>query len=411
MKKIFNCRVCQSKNLHNVLSLGNQFLTGIFPKSKNEKTTIGPLELVWCQDCQLVQINHSFDLSEMYGENYGYRSGLNNSMVEHLNSKIHHLESKVHLSAGDCVIDIGSNDATTLKAYTTPGLKKIGIDPTGLKFKDYYTDAIQLIPDFFPSKEVHKAINNSKVKIITSIAMFYDLENPITFVQSIHDILDDDGIWHFEQSYLPSMLRLNSYDTICHEHLEYYSLYNIRYILEKTEMKIIDVQMNAVNGGSFAVTAAKKKSPLKSNDALINWLFKQETKMCLHTPSPFRNFEENVFNHRDALKSLVNTLNQNGKKIFGYGASTKGNVVLQFCNFNSDDIKCIAEINPEKFGSFTPGTGIPIVSEAEAGKNKPDYYLVLPWHFKDGIIRNGKKFLHDGGKFIFPFPEIEIIGG
>jgi len=176
-------------------------------------------------------------------------------------------------------------------------------------------------------------------------------------------------------------------------------------------MKIVDVQMNSVNGGSFAVTAARKDSNLKPNDVLINWLFEEELKMGFDTPKPFRNFEERVFKHRESLKTLIESLSSDGKRILGYGASTKGNVVLQFCNFNSQHIKAIAEVNQEKFGCYTPGTHIPIISESEALKMKPDYYLVLPWHFKDGIVKREQKFLKEGGKLIFPFPEIEIIGG
>jgi len=411
MEAIKKCRISGSKNLISVLTLGEQELTGVFPKSVDQKITKGPLELVWCPESQLLQLNHSFDLKEMYGVNYGYRSGLNQSMVQHLTNKIHHLEKRAELKAGDCVIDIGSNDATSLKAYKTAGLRRIGVDPTGEKFREFYTDDIILVPDFFPSKEVKDKVGNSKVKIITSISMFYDLEDPIAFAQSVHDNLDKNGVWHFEQSYMPSMLRLNSYDTICHEHVEYYSLFNIKYILDRSGMKIIDVQMNGINGGSFAVTAARKDSTIKANDVLINWLFEQEMKMGFDTPKPFRDFEEKVYKHRESLKTLIESLSSDGKKIFAYGASTKGNVLLQFCNFDSKSIQAVAEVNTEKFGCYTPGTHIPIISEKEAAAMKPDYYLVLPWHFKDGIVRREQEFLNGGGKLIFPFPEIEIIGG
>jgi len=410
-KEITKCRIAGSSDLITVLSLGEQYLTGVFPSNKNEKITKGPLELVWSPTSQLLQLKHSYDLGEMYGDNYGYRSGLNQSMVSHLTNKIQHLEKRVELNAGDCVIDIGSNDATSLKAYTTKGIKRIGVDPTGIKFKEYYTDDITLIPDFFPSTEVKNKVGSSKVKIITSIAMFYDLEDPIAFARSIHENLDKNGLWHFEQSYMPSMLRLNSYDTICHEHIEFYTLYNIKYILDRADMKIIDVQMNGINGGSFAVTAARKDSTLKANDVLINWLFEQEIKMGLDTPKPFRDFEDRVFKHRESLKTLIESLSADGKKILGYGASTKGNVLLQFCNFTNENVLAVADVNPLKYGCFTPGTNIPILSEQDALKMKPDYYLVLPWHFKDGIIRREQEFLKNGGKLIFPFPEIEIIGG
>lgn len=306
------------------------------------------------------------------------------------------------------MLDIGSNDATSLKAYTTSGLRRIGIDPTGSKFRQYYPDDIALVPDFFTAKN-YRSVESKPAKIVTSIAMFYDLEDPIAFARDIESVLADDGVWHFEQSYLPSMLRMTSYDTICHEHLEYYSLGVVQHILTEAGMKVVDVAMNAVNGGSFAVTAAKKSSKRKPNDAIINWLLGQEDRMGLNTPRPYREFEERVFRHRQDLKRLLESLNADGKKVLGYGASTKGNVVLQFCGFTAKDIPAIAEVNPDKFGSFTPGSRIPIVSEADAHKMNPDYLLVLPWHFKDGILQREKDYLARGGKFIFPFPEIEII--
>jgi hypothetical protein len=407
--EISSCRVSGSENLITVLSLGHQSLTGIFPKSSEEPVTKGPLELVWCPDSGLLQLRHSYEPSEMYGDNYGYRSGLNQSMINHLGDKVAYLERLISLEKGDIVVDIGSNDATTLKAYKTEGITRIGIDPTGNKFSEYYPPDIQLIPDFFSAASYHE-IEKKPARIVTSIAMFYDLEAPIEFAKQIESILAEDGIWHFEQSYMPSMLRLNSYDTICHEHLEYYSLQVVKTILDKSGLRLVDVFMNAVNGGSFAVTAAKRgNQSIKTNQPVIDWLLEQEDRMGLNTPRPYRDFEERVFRHRDDLTRLIRTLNADGKKVLGYGASTKGNVVLQFCGFTPDDIPAIAEVNPEKFGRVTPGTHIPIISELEARAMQPDYFLVLPWHFKDGILRREKEYLASGGKFIFPFPEIEIV--
>lgn len=406
--EIEKCRISGSKNLITVLSLGEQFLTGVFPKSEDEEITKGPLDLVWCPDSGLLQMKQSFSLDEMYGENYGYRSGLNSSMVKHLQQKSKTLQKIVNPTEKDLVLDIGSNDATSLKAYTGK-FKKVGMDPTGNKFKEFYTDGTYLISDFFSSEVFSKNFPGEKAKIITSIAMFYDLESPIKFVEEVESILHDEGIWHFEQSYMPSMLRTNSYDTICHEHLEFYSFKVVKEMLEKCNLKVIDVQINSINGGSFAVTASKKGSSYSANTAIINWMLKQEKEMELDTPKPYREFEERVYRHRNNLRDLIKSLVEDGKKVFGYGASTKGNVLLQFCNLTKEDIPYIAEVNEDKFGSFTPGTGIKIVSEKEAKKMNPDYFLVLPWHFKSSILEREKEYLENGGKFIFPLPDIEII--
>lgn len=403
------CRVCKSENLVSVLNLGIQTLTGVFPKNPSDNITKGPLELVWCPDSGLLQLKHSYEPSEMYGDNYGYRSGLNQSMVNHLTDKVGYLQRLVPLMPGDVVVDIGSNDATTLKAYTAKSIRRIGIDPTGRKFAQYYPAEITLVPDFFSADAFH-SVETKPARIVTSIAMFYDLESPVGFARHVESILAENGVWHFEQSYMPSMLRMKSYDTICHEHLEYYSLGVIKAILEMSGLRLVDVVMNAVNGGSFAVTAAKaSNSSIRSNQAVIDWLLGQEDRMGLNTPKPYREFEECVFRHRDDLTRLIHSLKADGKKILGYGASTKGNVVLQFCGLTANDIPAIAEVNPDKYGCFTPGSNIPIISEQDARKMKPDYFLVLPWHFKDGILRREKEYLANGGKMIFPFPEIEIV--
>jgi hypothetical protein len=408
-KEIAECRVGGGTNLVTVLQLGYQALTGIFPRSARETVTSGPLELVWCPDSGLLQLKHSYEPSEMYGDNYGYRSGLNQSMVSHLTDKVAYLERLVQPKPGDVVVDIGSNDCTTLKAYSTPGLRRIGIDPTGKKFAEYYPADVALVADFF-SADAYRSVEKKPARMVTSIAMFYDLDAPIQFARQIESILADDGVWHFEQSYMPSMLRMNSYDTICHEHLEYYSLAVVKKILDAAGLRLVDVVMNAVNGGSFAVTAAKADNrSIKSNSAVIDWLLKQEGRMGLNTTKPYREFEERVFRHRDDLTRLIHALNADGKKVLGYGASTKGNVVLQFCGLTNKDIPAIAEVNTEKFGRVTPGSHIPIISEADAKAMKPDYFLVLPWHFKEGILRREKEYLASGGRFIFPFPEIEII--
>lgn len=406
--RLERCRVSGSKNLVSVLNLGEQALTGVFPRTPSTPITAGPLSLVWCPDSSLLQLDHSYSLDEMYGENYGYRSGLNQSMVRHLTQKIRELERFADLKPGDAVLDVGSNDATSLKAYAQASLKRTGMDPTGAKFRAHYPDDISLIPDFFSSKAYFTA-GHKPAKIVTSIAMFYDLEDPIAFARQVEEVLAPGGIWHFEQSYMPSMLRLTSYDTVCHEHLEYYSLKVVNRILDAAGLRAVDVKMNAVNGGSFAVSAVRKSDPRRGGEAVIGWMLEQEDRMGLDTPRPYRDFEERVFRHREDLMRLLRALAADGKKVLGYGASTKGNVVLQFCGVTPAELPAIAEVNPDKFGAFTPGTNIPIISEAEARAMRPDYFLVLPWHFKEGILSREAEFLASGGRMIFPFPEIEIV--
>lgn len=404
---ITHCRICGRPNLLTVLSLCELYLTGVFPRRRHESITRGPLELVWCSDCGLLQLKHSYDPNEMYGDNYGYRSGLNQTMIDHLAEKARALVSIASIEAGDVILDIGSNDATLLKAFPAE-TRRIGIDPTGSKFAEHYGE-LELIPDFFNADAVESALDGARPRLITSIAMFYDLESPRGFVSDIARVLADDGIWHFEQSYMPSMLRTTAYDTICHEHIEFYSFAVVKTLLEACGMKVLDVEMNDINGGSFAVSAAKTQAPYTPNYPVIDWLLRQEATMGLQTPAPFREFEKRVFDHRQQLRELIEAIVGSGKTVLGYGASTKGNVLLQFCNFTEELLPAIVEVNEDKFGCFTPGTNIPIVSEAEAAPMRPDYYLVFPWHFKSAILRRESEFRARGGKFIFPLPEIAIV--
>lgn len=392
-----------------VLDLGEQALTGVFPASTDERVAEGPLRLVWCRSCTLLQLAHSFEPTEMYGDNYGYRSGLNRSMSQHLARKARGLETLVALTPGDVVLDIGSNDGTLLGSYSTSPLRRIGIDPTARRFASYYPPEAEAIADFFSAAKF-RDVSDQPARIVTSVAMFYDLESPVAFARDVRECLARDGVWHLEQSYMPSMLRSNAYDTVCHEHLEYYSLATVRRILGEADLELIDVRFNRVNGGSFAVTAARRDSPFTPHSVLIDWFVAQEERLGLGTPGPFRRFEERVFQHRTDLSQLITAIRAGGESVMGYGASTKGNVLLQLCGFGPAEIEAIAEVNEDKFGRVTPGTGIPIISEAEMRASRPDYLVVFPWHFRDGIVEREEEYLRSGGRLIFPLPEIEIVG-
>lgn len=412
--KIEKCRICGNTNLISVVNLGEQTLTGVFPKSLTEEITTGPLELVKCHGdeavCGLLQLHHSYQLDEMYGDNYGYRSGLNISMVNHLNDIVCKAVSFITLKENDLIIDIGSNDGTLLKQYQNgERYLRVGIDPTSDKFKEFYPETIQNIPDFFSSKLVKEKFNEKKAKIITSISMFYDLEEPISFVEQVYDVLDNDGIWIFEQSYMPLMIERNAYDTICHEHLEYYGLQQILWMFKKVGFKIIDLELNDTNGGSFKITAAKKTSGYNEANETVQSLLQKEKTDGYHTLEPYYKFRNTIEKHKNDLIALINKIKKSDKTIFGYGASTKGNVILQYCKITPNEIPYIAEVNENKFGSYTPNTNIPIISEGDAKKMKPDYFMVLPWHFKDNFLQREKEYLNEGGKLIFPLPEIEVI--
>jgi NDP-4-keto-2,6-dideoxyhexose 3-C-methyltransferase len=409
--KLKRCRLCGSEKLVKVLDLGVQELTGVFPRSANQVVAKGPLELVKCHDpkneqsCGLLQLGHSFDAGDMYGENYGYRSGLNASMVNHLEKKVEKIIQLYQPDLGDIVIDIGSNDGTTLGFYPNGKFQLLGIDPTGEKFKKFYPAGVDLIENFFSESLVKNYLNGRKAKVITSFSMFYDLDSPLKFAQEVRALLADDGVWVFEQSYMPTMLMKNSYDTVCHEHLEYYSLTQIKWIADRADLKIVDVEFNDVNGGSFSVTAAPATSKYSIYGDLDLFL-RKELEMSLDQLTPYYEFAERVVAVKDDLVAFVAESKENGKKIAALGASTKGNVILQYCGFTQSDILFIAEVNPDKYESLTPGSHIPIVSEDYAFSQSVDFFIVLPWHFRQFFAESAK---FKNKNLLFPLPHIEFL--
>ena len=408
-KKIEKCRICGNTDLERVLDLGEQMLTGVFPRDKGATVTTGPLHLVKCVGgddvCGLLQLGHSYDSGEMYGENYGYRSGLNASMVAHLNNKVKRILGLVELRTGDLVIDIGSNDSTMLQAYPALGPVLVGVDPTGVKFHSYYPPHIQLIPDFFSAALVKEHFPEQKAKVITSFSMLYDLEDPMDFMRQVHDVLADDGVWVFEQSYLPSMLDTNSYDTVCHEHLEFYAMRQIKWMADRVGFKILDVELNDINGGSFSITVTKSHGDATVVSS-VQKILDDECARGLDTLKPYQEFAERVIRTKCDLLKFIETAYAEKKTVAVLGASTKGNVLLQYCGLTTKEVEFVGEVNPEKFGCYTPGTWIPIIPEQDLLAKKPDYMIVLPWHFRKFFISNKKL---SGMSLVFPLPQVEVV--
>jgi NDP-4-keto-2,6-dideoxyhexose 3-C-methyltransferase len=408
-KKVEQCRICGNTHLVRVLDLGEQMLTGVFPKSLDAKVTTGPLHLVKCaggdETCGLLQMEHSYDLGEMYGENYGYRSDLNASMVAHLNTKVKRILGLVELRNGDLVLDIGSNDSTTLQAYPSSGLVLVGVDPTGTKFHSYYPPHIQLIPDFFSAALLQARFPGQKARIVTSFSMFYDLEDPMGFMRQVYAVLADDGVWVFEQSYMPTMLDTNSYDTVCHEHLEFYALRQIKWMADRVGFKILEVEFNDINGGSFSVTVAKSHGDLTVVPS-VQKILDEECVKGLDTLVPYQEFAKRVVQTKNDLLEFVKSVRSAGKSISILGASTKGNVLLQYCGLTAKEVDFVGEVNPEKFGCFTPGTWIQIIPEQELLAKRPDYLIVLPWHFRAFFVNNSR---FAGADLVFPLPKLDVV--
>jgi 2-polyprenyl-3-methyl-5-hydroxy-6-metoxy-1,4-benzoquinol methylase len=412
------CRLCGSRALTPVVSLGDQFIGGAFAKPDSTPPVQRriPLDLVRCDPaldenaCGLVQMRHSVPPKVLYAS-YWYRSGVNQTMRDNLADIAHMAEELARPKAGDLVLDIGCNDGTLLKSYRAKGLKKLGIDPSNV-VAHARAAGLEVVNDFFSAAALRSAYPKQKPKIITSIAMFYDLENPHAFVGDIKESLHEDGIWVLELSYLPAMLEMNSFDTICHEHLEYYSLAPIERLFAEHGLEVVDVSLNDINGGSFRIAVAHSKRFKASAEAAerVQQLRLREFEMALDTDLPYAVFRRNILKIRKDLRAFLKKARAQKKLVHGYGASTKGNTTLQFCGITPDLLPVVADRNPDKWGSKTIGTQIPIISEEESRKQKPDFYLTLPWHFIEEFKKREHEFLARGGKFVLPMPQVRLVG-
>ncbi len=407
-KKNKTCRCCGSVRLKKYLNFGNMYLSTAFPKSKKNSLKKIPMILEICLECQLAQLAHNYELSELYNENYGYKSGINKSMKNHLKFIVRDAIYHKPVKKNDIVLDIASNDGTLLKNYNK-NLIRIGVDPVIKKYRKNYKK-MKSFETFFSKEIFLKNFQNQKIKIITSIAVFYDVNNPRKFVSDISNIMDPSGIWILEQSYFPHLVKNNAYDSICHEHLTYFTIKQIKIILEKFNLEIFNISSNTMNGGSirfFIKFMDNKKIRIYKKN--VNSFLLVEKKFYKNFFKKLSKFKLEINKNRSDINKFIKKINKSNKSIHIYGASTKGNIILQYCKINQNKIKFAAERNPDKFNRYTPGSNIKIISEAESRSMKPDYYLVMPWHFKNEIIKREKVFSKNGGKFIFPLPKFKLI--
>ena len=414
------CRLCGSKSLTTIVDLGSQMLASAFVSEENQDylpLRKVPLELVRCnpeideEACGLVQLRHTFPSDIMYSD-YWYASGVNQTMRDALADITRRAADFVSLAKDDIAVDIGCNDGTLLKSYklVNSELNLVGFDPAK-NFVGAQGEGFLRINDYFNKASYTDALGAKKAKIVTSIAMFYDLEDPIAFASEIADILDDNGIWILQMADLPNMLKHNMFDNICHEHVTYYHLAPMEYLLKRCNMKLVDVEMNQVNGSSYRFYIRKNTGLEPSKDAIkrIAKVRFDEFNMALDTDTPYKRFKDNIERNKNDLLFFINQERAEGKKVFVYGASTKGNVLLQYCELNEEIITCAAERNPRKWGTKTLGSDIPIVSEEDARAMSPDYFLVLPYHFLDEMLVREQDFTARGGKFIVPVPHVKLV--
>ena len=403
------CRNCKKTKFDKIIEIGSQPISSRTYRSKI-KLKKYPLDLYKCKYCKLIQLSKVAPAKDMYGSGYGYWTGLSPLMVNHMKKKVKKLNISKQLKNFSRVLDIGSSDPTFLNLLkkSKNNLDLFAIDPSAAKFKKSFTQKkINLIVDYFSKEKIDyylklKNISLKKFSLITSFAMFYDINDPNSFCKDVKNMLENNGIWIVEFSYFPLLLKNLTYDQINHEHVTYYTLTTLKNILNKNGLKILDINFNDINGGSAEVTVSKNSSKHKPSKVKINSILKEES---------FINFESyKKFNLRlDNVKKVVNNFLENNKKVIGYGASTKGNIILNHCGIKSDKIKHICDGNIQKIGNYTPGSNIKIITKKRMRKMRPEYLFVLIWSFRSEVIKQEKKFLLSGGKLIFPLPIFHII--
>jgi SAM-dependent methyltransferase len=404
--------------MNNLLTLGDIYVSDFISENETPRSGKHELKLVLDENIQAPRLESPPSLNEMYGK-YWYRSGINQTMKNELNEIVNSILKIKPLNENDIWLDIACNDGTLL-SFLPKNIIKIGIDPADDSFKKESENYANLIIQDFFSSELYKnsRFGKNKAKVITCIAMFYDVEDPKKFLSDVAEIIDEDGIFVLQMSYTPLMMQQLAFDNICHEHIWYFSLFNIKKILEESGFHVFNCELNDVNGGSFRVYSTLKTNKLSNissqqfrdvSEYRINSILEYENKLKLNDIETWKSFFNRIEDLKNTTFDFIKQEKDKGKKIWAYGASTKGNTLLQYFNLDNNLIDGIADRNPQKWGLKTVGTNIPIFSEAEMRKNNPDYLLILPWHFINEFIEREKKYLINGGQFIVPCPKFEII--
>ena len=407
-KKITKCRVCKSSNLVDLYSLGNQYINNFIKKDDLHKCIKAPLTMVFCNKCTLVQLKHNAPQELLYSGYYWYRSGVTSTMKIALKDIVKDIYKKIKLSKNDIVLDLGSNDGTLLRAYKRKNLITVGFEPAKNLLKEGKKGIDYFFNDFWDFKIFQNKFKR-KAKVITAIGMFYDMEDPNKFINDASKALDKNGIFVAQLMCLKNMLDSNDVGNICHEHLEYYSLKSLDYLFNKNNMEIFDISINNINGGSYRIYARNidSKVDFKGSKIRLNKIRKIEKN--INNISIHKNFYNRIVENKKKCINFINKELKKGKKIWIYGASTKGNVILQFYELSKKQIISAAERSPWKWGKYTVGSMIKCVSEVEARKAQPDYFLVLPYAFFDEFYNREKKWRARGGKFIVPIPKFKVI--
>jgi NDP-4-keto-2,6-dideoxyhexose 3-C-methyltransferase len=412
-----SCRCCGCKKMVPLFSLGEQWVSDFVSEARqhSEEMLKVSIELEMCPKCTLVQAKHSPPPEVLWRGNYWYRSGTNQTMRDHLENVALAAQREAKLVHGDVVLDIGSNDGTLLRSYNVPGLVRIGVEPAANLQEDGRREIDLLINNFWDIGAWRQAMGpDAKAKAITACGMLYDLEDPNCFVRDVAEALAPDGVFIAQLMCLRGMLRLRDVGNLAHEHLEFYSLRSLETLLKRHRLYIYDLETNDCNGESYRLYCRHVNEPGNPRDFkgyqgfVVNGLA-AENRMKLDDPAILRGWLEECCKNRDAVHQFVLNQKYKGNKVWVYGASTKGNVLLQWYGLDRSVIEAAADRNPAKHGLFTVGTGIPIKSEDEFRRGNPDFALVLPYAFFPEFCERESEWCSKGGKFIVPLPELRIV--
>lgn len=398
------CRICGSKKLVDFCDLNTTPLADEFPIKKTQKEKQYPLIVKICSKCFLVQLVIDVDPKVLFGKSYAFYTMGSPSAVAHFKEYAATLKKELSTHSKGNVMEIASNDGTLLGEFNSK--VRIGVEPASDVAKYANEHGIKTLPRFFDTETAFKLLKDyGHFDLIMANNVLAHVENLHEFVRLTKNLLKKDGVFVFEVQYLPYLLFRNQFDHIYHEHRCYFSLYALSHLLADEGLKIVKAVDVDAQGGSLRVYACRNTSTRKADRSAVN-LLEQEYELGLTNIKTYMGFQSRVDYIRIKLREMIDKLKKEGKTVIGYGASAKGNTLLNYCNIGSKDISCIVDRTPYKIGKYSPGKKLPIV--LSVGEPN-DYYLLLVWNYLDGVLARERNYRKQGGKFIVPIPYPQIV--
>ncbi len=403
------CRICDDSALPpiKILDLGKTPLADKFKKRETQQEESFPLRIAYCPNCHLVQLIDDVNEEVLWNDQYAFYTGASPSSLKYFEQYASEVISRFQdLVRNGLTVEIASNDGTFLKYFSEGKYKVLGIEPTKNTAEVAIRSGVLTLVELFTSRladDVVKRMGQASVIVGSNVlAHVPDLND---FVKGIKTLLTPDGVAIFEVQYFPHLLFNNAFDHVYHEHRSFFSLHPLIKLFEQHNMKIFDVQEADTQGGSIRIFVTKQKK--KTVNPLVYLMLKKEVQLGIRDKTLYEGMSYHAEYMKDKLLKLLESLKAQGRTVYGFGASAKGNTLLNYCGITQDLLPVIVDLTPFKIGKFTPGTSIPVVSGE--GLKAPDYYLVLVWNYLPGILAREKEYLRKGGHFIVPIPTPFVI--